>query len=70
MGYPGGYCDKPCATDGDCPLDSVCAATRCRRKCVDSNNAPEPTKCRQFEGYTCRVGLATAPFCDLPGSGS
>jgi hypothetical protein len=72
MGYPGGYCDKACATDGDCPLDSVCATivARCRRKCGDANGAPDPTKCRQTEGYTCRATGAIAPFCDLPGSGS
>lgn len=58
-GYPGGYCDKSCATDGDCPLDAVCAITRCRRKCTS------PSECRQAEGYTCRGSGATSPFCDV-----
>jgi hypothetical protein len=61
--YPGGYCERSCATDGDCPLDAICAAGRCRRKCL------APAECRQIEGYTCRPTGATSPFCDLPVSG-
>ena len=57
--YPGGYCDKSCGTDGDCPLDAVCASTRCRRKCT------APSECRETEGYTCRTIGATSPFCDV-----
>ena len=59
-GYPGGYCDKTCATDADCPSDSVCYVTKCRRKCTGA------TECRQAEGYTCRTTGATAPYCDVP----
>ena len=35
-GYPGGYCEKSCATDGDCPSDSLCSALvkACRRVCT------------------------------------
>ncbi len=63
QGYPGGYCDRSCATDGDCPLDAVCVTTRCRRKCVAT------TECRESEGYVCRSGAATAPFCDVKPGG-
>jgi hypothetical protein len=61
-GYPGGYCDKDCATDGDCPADSVCAAAlrKCRRKCVAAS------ECRESEGYTCRAFGATTTVCELP----
>ena len=60
-GYPGGYCDKDCATDGDCPADSVCAAAirKCRRKCT------LPTECRDTEGYTCRAFGATTTVCEV-----
>jgi hypothetical protein len=67
MGYPGGYCDKVCAASGDCPGDSVCVLTHCRRQCVDPSGAPDPTKCRQAEGYACHPTGAEKPFCDLPG---
>ena len=62
--YTGGYCSAACNTDGDCPLDSICAALTCRRKCTDD------TTCRNAEGYVCRLTGATAPFCDLPVSGN
>jgi len=58
--YPGGYCARPCTTDGDCPLDSICAQLSCRRKCVDDST------CRKAEGYVCRTTGATAPYCDIP----
>ena len=58
--YPGGYCDKPCAVSTDCPSDSVCAVTHCRRACTDS------AQCRQAEGYVCRPTGADKPYCDLP----
>jgi hypothetical protein len=57
---PGGYCTKPCATDGDCPSDSVCAARSCRRACKDTS------ECRASEGYVCRNESATRPVCDVP----
>lgn len=60
--YPGGYCERSCVTDGDCPLDAICATGHCRRKCVTG-------ECRVLEGYTCRPTGATSPFCDLPAAG-
>lgn len=72
-GYPGGYCDKPCATDGDCPLDSLClpgAGGGCRRRCNDTTEL-----CRTDQadgvGYAC-IGSSgtTGTYCDkqpLPG---
>jgi hypothetical protein len=57
--HPGGYCYKNCSTDGDCPLDSVCASGRCRRKCTS------PNECRTLEGYTCLPTGATSPYCDV-----
>ena len=60
-GYPGGYCEKPCTADGDCPSDSVCATPVCRRKCVES------TQCRMSEGYLCKSAAGvTTTFCELP----
>jgi hypothetical protein len=60
-GYPGGYCQKDCATDGDCPSDSVCVAFQCRRKCNTT------TDCRATEGYICdRSG--PIPVCDIDGN--
>jgi hypothetical protein len=58
-GYPHGYCQKDCATDGDCPSDSVCVAPQCRRKCHTS------TDCRTAEGYVCRAD-GPSQVCDLP----
>ena len=63
VGHPGGYCERGCNTDGDCPLDAVCASLRCRRRCVAT---PE---CRATEGYVCRPIGASTPFCDVPASG-
>lgn len=62
-GYPGGYCERNCAVDGDCPLDSYCASSHCRRKCTDI------TECREIEGYVCRTTGATGPYCDVPVGG-
>jgi hypothetical protein len=56
--HPGGYCQKDCATDGDCPTDSLCIALECRRKCSTSAD------CRSSEGYTC-VSTAVSPVCDI-----
>lgn len=58
--YPDGYCDKTCASDGDCPADAVCYLNHCRRTCT------QLTDCRQAEGYTCRMSGATSDFCDIP----
>jgi hypothetical protein len=55
---PGGYCERDCATDGDCPMDSVCSALRCRRRCQ------LVSECRVNEGYTCRNTGATAFVCE------
>jgi hypothetical protein len=59
--YPGGYCEKTCSTDGDCPSDAVCVGARsCRRKC--KSNA----ECRITENpkYACIDRLATSFVCD------
>ena len=66
-GYRGGYCQKDCTTDGDCPTDSVCALRECRRKCKASSD------CRAAEGYACRDVQATFTVCEvgeLPDGGS
>ncbi|HZS39364.1 MAG TPA: hypothetical protein VFF06_21175 [Polyangia bacterium] len=60
-GYPGGYCTRPCSTDGDCPLDSACIAPTCRRKCADASG------CRSGEGYAC-LAESGSLVCD-PASG-
>lgn len=57
---PGGYCEKPCATDGDCPMDSVCIPRlgACRRRCAD------PAQCRASEGYACYDWGGTSLVCE------
>lgn len=70
MSYPGGYCEKPCATDGDCPADSLCAippgfpasARACRRRCAATS------ECRAAEGYTCVPVSSTTAVCDYTGA--
>jgi hypothetical protein len=60
-GYPGGYCDKACATDGDCPADSWCyPLLGCRRSCQ-----ADPAACRTSEGYTC-IQVPSRSYCDVP----
>ncbi len=59
---PGGYCEKKCQTDGDCPSDAVCFVMACRRRCATDAD------CRESEGYQCRAEGATSSFCDLPAS--
>ncbi len=58
--YPGGYCEKTCTTDGDCPSDAVCVGARaCRRKCK------APSDCRiEVAGYNCFDRGATTTVCD------
>ena len=58
---PGGYCQKDCSTDGDCPADSVCPAHECRRRCINT------AECRSSEGYTC-LSDGTNTFCDVASS--
>jgi hypothetical protein len=59
-GYPGGYCEKPCTTDGDCPADSWCVPQLgCRRSCENNSSA-----CRTAEGYTCVV-QPNRSYCDV-----
>ena len=53
-GYAGGYCTRPCTTDGDCPLDALCHSQACRRRCTQDGD------CRQSEGYYC------APLQGIP----
>ncbi len=66
-GYPGGYCDKPCTTDGDCPLDSLCLpkpAAVCRRRCTDSAECRTDTA--DGKGYACiTTEGATGSYCDV-----
>ncbi len=60
-GYLGGYCQKACTTDGDCPMDSVCiGASECRRKCTDVS------QCRAPEGYVCVGEGGTSMVCESP----
>lgn len=56
--YKGGYCTRPCATDGDCPADSLCLpAGGCRRRCTDDAN------CRVDQGYAC-ITAPMGAYCD------
>ncbi len=59
---PGGYCEKRCGTDGDCPSDAVCFESTCRRRCASDS------ECRESEGYQCRAEGATSSFCDIAAS--
>jgi hypothetical protein len=59
-GHPGGYCQKDCATNGDCPSDSVCLSRECRRKCRTSAH------CRVADGYICVS--SDISVCDVPTS--
>ncbi len=61
-GFPNGYCDKPCTTDGDCPLDSLCGTAlprACRRVCMSTSD------CRAAEGYTCQLLPTGKSVCDV-----
>lgn len=62
--HPGGYCERTCATDGDCPSDSYCIAmaptSHCRRKCTTD------TECRAVEGYVCKPNGTLGKYCDIP----
>jgi len=65
--YPGGYCQKTCASGQDCPTDSVCVLTilgmKCRRSCVSDT---DPQKgCRASEGYVCK-SEQNVLVCDIP----
>jgi hypothetical protein len=63
-GYPFGYCEKPCITDGDCPADSLCSPTAkaCRRVCTTSAD------CRIAEGYVCQQLISGKSVCESGGS--
>jgi hypothetical protein len=56
---PGGYCQKTCSVNTDCPADSVCANHECRRKC---NLASD---CRASEGYLCVSDGVGDHVCDI-----
>ncbi len=56
--YPGGYCEKPCTIDANCPTDSLCAGTVCRRKCGALAD------CRSAAGYECRSEGLTTSVCE------
>jgi hypothetical protein len=59
-GYRGGYCEKPCSTDGDCPADSWCQPPLgCRRSCQTNQDA-----CRTAEGYVC-ILVPMRAYCDV-----
>jgi hypothetical protein len=55
--HPNGYCQKDCATPGDCPSDSTCVGNECRRKCTMQS------ECRVAEGYVCS---SSTSVCDFP----
>ncbi len=62
--YPGGYCQKDCVTDGDCPADSACVQNECRRTCAGT------VDCRAAEGYGCAIGAGTPKLvCDISAKG-
>lgn len=63
-GYPYGYCEKPCTTNGDCPADSLCnpKAQACRRVCVDSST------CRVADGYSCQALISGQGVCEVGGA--
>lgn len=62
-GYPRGYCEKSCVTDGDCPFDALCspAVKSCRRKCVSS------ATCRTADGYSCQALTSGMTVCEAGG---
>jgi hypothetical protein len=60
--FPGGYCEKPCITNGDCPSNAACIVGACRLSCSDP-----AIRCRAAEGYRCLVESGT-PVCDFPGA--
>jgi hypothetical protein len=65
-GYPFGYCEKPCTTDGDCPADSLCSPPpkgACRRVCTTASD------CRMAQGYGCQALVSGKSVCEaLPPS--
>ena len=60
-GYPYGYCEKPCTTNGDCPADSLCSPTpkACRRVCTSSDT------CRTDDGYSCQPLIGGQSVCEI-----
>jgi hypothetical protein len=52
---PGGYCERACSVEADCPPDSTCGGAlggsgHCRRRCDYKGVLNE---CRDAEGYVC-----------------
>jgi hypothetical protein len=62
-GYPFGYCEKTCTTDGDCPADSICSplVKACRRACTSS------ATCRVADGYSCQPSSGRS-VCEAGGA--
>jgi hypothetical protein len=65
-GYPYGYCEKPCTTNGDCPADSLCNPSptvhACRRVCMSSST------CRTADGYSCQTLVGGQGVCEAGGT--
>jgi hypothetical protein len=59
-GYPFGYCEKSCTTDGDCPADALCSPLvhACRRGCMTAST------CRTAEGYGCQPLVSGRGVCE------
>ena len=58
---PGGYCERPCSIEPDCPTDATCASTgHCRRRCITTDD------CRKQEGYVCADVHSVSFACVQP----
>jgi hypothetical protein len=75
MSFPGGYCAKPCESDGglpDCGTGATCVGftsslggpTTSMRLCAKKCSRDE--ECRVAEGYVCRMVLPGLGYCFVP----